>query len=212
MTLIIDDFREGLDVIFRPAENASIKLSVGDALALYYKFSVIPIAIFVIAGHVFLEILASMFSQSPVSPITSFFGAHSLTILVATSVAFFWIFLPVALLVQAALYQFLGGTIMGKFKGGYSATFSSVVFAMLPNVLVAWLAFIPGFDLIILPLVSIYGIYVLVIALTKQHKTTNNTAFAVWLVCSVVLWMLSIVGSFILSMFSFFHTLSALGA
>ncbi len=216
MTLIIDDFRTGLGIAFRPNENASVKLSVGEALSLYYKFSVIPLILFIIVGYFALQGFSSMLA-SQTGMWASFvqlaqpLASHALTLMITISIGFFWILLPIALLVQAALYQFVGG-IFGKFKGGYSASLSAVVFAMLPNVLVAWLSFVPVLGFIIALFASVYGLYVLIVALEKQHKTTSGSALAVWLVCGIALMIIMFIVSSILATLSLFSSILKMGA
>ena len=187
MTAIIDDFRNGWNVVFRPGENTSKKMSIGDAFASYYKFSVIPVILAIAVLYVLLSVAIAALSQTPtIGHTLSLIGDFGVLGVIAFVILWFWIAVPIAILIQAALYQLVGGALMGKFKGGYSGTVTACVYAAFPGVMIAWLSFIPVLGGILSFLFGIYSIYILVTALANQHKTTKGTAFLVWLVWFLV--------------------------
>jgi hypothetical protein len=183
VTAIIDDFRNGWNVVFSPGANTSKKMSIGDAFAFYYKFSVIPIILLIAMLYVLLSIAMAIFSQVPtIGHTLSLIGNLGVFGVIVFAVLWLWIAVPIAILIQAALYQLVGGALMGKFKGGYSGTVTACIYAAFPSVMIAWLGFIPVLGGLLSFLFGIYSIYILVTALANQHKTTKGTAFLVWLV------------------------------
>ena len=183
MTAIIDDFRNGWNVVFRPGENTSRKMSTGDAFALYYKFSVIPVVLFIILLYAALSIALAIFSKMPVIGSTlTLIGDIGILGIIAFAILWFWVFVPIGILIQAALYQLVGGMLLGKFKGGYSGTVTACVYAAFPGLMIAWLSLIPVLGGLLSFIFGIYSVYILVTALANQHKTTRGFAFLVWLV------------------------------
>jgi hypothetical protein len=178
---VFGSFKDGFSAVLHPGQNTGKKMGVGDALKMYYMFSIIPVILFIVLGAVLVSLLSSF-----IPFIGAGLGAVGVVGIIVGAILEFWIAIPIGILIQAALYELVGGMILKWFKGGYSATVSAVTYETMAVVGVVWLAFIPVIGEIIVALFGLWSIYVLIAALSNQHKTTKGKAFGVWLIWVII--------------------------
>ena len=181
MVAIVSDFTKGFNAVLHPGANTSTKMSVGQALGMYYRFSIIPAILFMILGAVLFSALGALLG--PVGAAIG--GGVGAGIAIVYAILVFWIAIPIGALISAALYHIVGMYVSG-FKSGYSATFTGVTYQMMTIVGVLWLAFIPVIGAIIVFVFELFSIYVLCKAWSNQHKTSVGKAFLTWLVWLII--------------------------
>jgi len=177
--MVLGVLKEGIDAALHPSKGTKQKMTVLDALAFYYKFSLIPLILLVVVSLIVVNILPQAATQlSQLGPSGGIFIAVAL-------VFYLWLAIPIGLLVESLLYHIIG-KVLGFFKGTYSDTFTAVVFSALPVIGLVWLIFIPLLGSVIVFVASIWSIYVISVAFSNQHKTTVLNGFLVWLVLFIV--------------------------
>ncbi len=195
--MLLDDFRSGIIAVLHPSGITS-KMTVQNAILTYYKFSAIPMVLALIVALLISSYLATIVSLSPTSQLIG--GSAALTIAFYRKVLFLLVTLPILmpifLLVLAGIMHAIGGSLK-IFKEGFSRTFTAVVFANFATLLF-WFTFVSLIDIggIIYFVAFIYSIYVLVVALSKQHEITKLNAFFVGVLSFfVVLIILSLLSA-----------------
>jgi hypothetical protein len=177
-----------LDIIFHPNSGTSANLSLKEAVLAYYKFAVVPIILTLVAALIISVSLPGILASVPSSqlvdgslPMTMTAYNQFLLSLVVTP-----LFIPLALLVIAALLHVIG-RVLRMLEGDFSKTFTAVVYAEFSSLLFWCLISFGAFGSIVYLIALIYGIYVLVVGLSKQHKTSTTNAFVVGLIAFVLL-------------------------
>ncbi|MCL5430320.1 MAG: hypothetical protein M1504_02475 [Candidatus Marsarchaeota archaeon] len=184
--MIVDDFVNGFKGIFNPNKTTQKKMDIGQALGMYYKFSVIPVILFIVIGAIVALAAGALLSSIPgLSSFGAAGGALAIVGVIVGAILEFWIFIPIGIFISAALYHVVGAA-LGWFKQGYSATLTSTVYYMMTVVAVAWLLPVPILGALLVGIFSIWGIYVFITALANQHKTTKGKAFVVWLIWVII--------------------------
>lgn len=205
---ILGTFREGLEVIIHPNKEARTNLGVKDAAVMYYKFAVVPIIFAIVASLVILAVLPGVLASLPSTQLLN--GSLSLT-MAAYEESFVGLiitplFIPIALLVIAGLIHGVG-KVLRLLKGSFSKTFTAVVYAEFASLLFWFAIALGNFGSIIFLLAAVYGVYMLVVVLAKEHKTSATNAFVAGL---IVFILLVIVATALLS--GYFAALQASGA
>ncbi len=186
--MFIKSFKEGLGVIAHPGKGTEKKMSIKEALLAYYKFAVVPIILTVLASIVVMFTLPGELAKAPAAYLVN--NSVQLTIdlyrqylisLIVTP-----LFIPLVLLVIAGMLHAVG-RIFGFFKGGFASTFTAVVYAEFSSMLFWFAVALGALGSIIYLIAMIYGIYVLVVGLSKQHGTSMTNAFVAGLVVFIVL-------------------------
>lgn len=190
---LLDDFKKGIDVSLHPDTGTKAKMTSSDALMMYYKFSVIPVIISVLI----VLILGSLIFHALQYTLFSWVTTIILVIFVAV---YFWIMIPIGMLVIAVIYHVIG-KILGFFKGSYSNTLTAVVYSNLLPAGVIWILIIPILGWLLMALIGLWSIYVLCMAFANQHKTTALKGFIVYVV-PVILTVLLIAFLVVTSLFS----------
>lgn len=166
--------------MFWPSKESAAKMGVKDALKLYYGVSLVPLLLFIVLGSICLNLglVSNRFGAVPLV-LSLLPGVGLNVLLVAFAFAYFWVLIPVSLLIDAALYHLVGKNFLKLFKGGYERTFTALVFGFMPMLLLYWLFVIPGVNALALIVLPVWGFVVDVIALSVQQKVTRLQAFAV---------------------------------
>jgi hypothetical protein len=203
----IGDFKSGFNAILHPAQNTGKKMSIGDSLKMYYMFSIVPVVLFIVLGAIVAFLASSVLSLVPgLGAVGVGLGGLAIVFLVIIAIVEFWIAVPISLLIQAALYQLVGGVILKWFKNGYSATLTASVYSTMAVIGVIWLFVIPIIGALIIGIFGLWSIYVFVTALANQHGITKGKAFAVW-----AIWLIIGIIIFAVIGFSSLAALSGLG-
>jgi hypothetical protein len=174
--MILEDFKKGIDVILHPATTTKASMSAGDALRMYYRFSIIPLILAVMMALIASSLFSSMFS---------FLLGYGAVIAAIFAAAYVLVFIPIGIAIDAAIYHAVG-KVLGIFKNGYRNTFTAVTFSSFLPLLLLWLLPIPIIGLLA-SLVSFWSIYVLSAALSNQQNTTKLKAFLVVLLSGIII-------------------------
>ena len=192
-----DRLEDGINVVLHPEKATSEKRGVFDALEFYYYASVVPM----IAGAAAVTLLGVavfgfsyfFFSSMPFYSIIAGAGIVVFVLaLLALFAAYMWILVPLSFFINAAVFQFFGRYVFRQFKRGYSRTYSAVVYGSMPQTLLVFLLAVPFINFI----VWLWGLIVLVVALSNQQKVTKARAFAVVIGSALLL---------VLAIFAFVH-------
>jgi hypothetical protein len=186
--MIFDDFKKGLDIVFHPNRETHVNLSLKGALLMYYKFAVVPIILTMVAALVISVSLPGILASVPSSQLVG--GSVAMTIEAYNQFLFSLVVTP--LLIPLVLFVIAGmlhvvGRVLRMFEGSFTNTFTAVVYAEFSSLLFWCVISFGAFGSIIYFIALIYGIYVLVVGLSKQHKTSATNAFIVGLVVFIFL-------------------------
>jgi len=193
--IIVDELKEGVNIMLHPKSTTQKERKIGEALAFYYKISIIPLILYIILALVVPSthargLFAGLFSGSLEGGI--------LALLVT---------IPISLFVTAFLYHIFG-KLFKVFSNPYSNTFTATVYGIVPTILFYWLSPVPLGSLVLI-IFEIWAFIVMILALANQQKTSALKAFAV-IITPIVIILLIVVGAlFWLGTFSSSSTLSS---
>lgn len=183
-----ESFKAGLGVIAHPGKATDKKMSIKEALLAYYKFSVVPIALTILVSIVVMLTLPGVLAKAPTSYLVN--GSVQLTLEVykqyLISLVLTPLFIPVVLLVVAGMLHAVGKGLR-LFNGSFASTLAAVVYAEFSSLLFWFTIALGALGSIIYLIALIYGIYVLVVGLSKQHGTSMTNAFVAGLIVFVIL-------------------------
>lgn len=169
----------------QPERFSKVSFSVKDALKFYYIFSIVPVIISIIVG-IIVGAVTGIVIQNQVSGLVLTGPLHSIAaslqlilpgFISAWVLLYFWVFVPIGLFINAAIYQLVGKAMLKTWKGDYAKTFTASMFGVIPLTLFYFLSLIPGINLVYLIVLPIWSIVVLVIALSVQQKVERTKAF-----------------------------------
>ncbi|MFI5412637.1 MAG: hypothetical protein ACHQX1_01990 [Candidatus Micrarchaeales archaeon] len=171
--ILVDDLKWAVDVMLHPSKKATQTWTIGNALVAYWKTAIIPMILTLIlvvgAGGVFATALTSM-----LGPIGTLTGGLLSGLIIGGILVEYLIFVPIGLLIGAGFIH-IAGKVLGIFKGGgYAATFSAMVYGVLPWLVLSWIPFISVIG-------ELWSIVVTVFALSNIQKTTKLMAFVAWI-------------------------------
>ncbi len=208
------DLKTGFGSLIHPGADTKGNYSIGSALRLYYTVAIIPFILFFIFGALLYSTFGvgatnCVYSASSVSNIScgpaqyftvfnSFIGSMipSIGIYGAIFVAdifFLLIIPPIAIFIDSLIYQLIGRHFLKAFKADLSKTFSAITFGALPALVLYWLLFIPGLSYIMLPIITVWGFLVTIIALSNQQRINRSEAFVVYLVTLFLILLIAVV-------------------
>ncbi|MCL4365588.1 hypothetical protein M1590_04685 [Candidatus Marsarchaeota archaeon] len=186
--MVWDTFKDGIDAVLHPEHIRVTKMSVGDSLAMYYKFSVIPLVLLAIvalgAGFLLQGVLAAT------GLLNGVIGGSVALLAVAGVVVYVWGIVPIGLLVFSVIVHWIGKG-LDTFKGDYGATFNAAVYGMFGPLAVLWLSVLPVIGGLIQLIAFVWSIYVLVVVLGLEHKTTRIHTLVVLVAAGVVIWLVT---------------------
>lgn len=183
--MIVDDIKFAIGVSLAPGQKATTSLGVVGALKLYYKVMLLPMLL-----SILLQALLNGLFLLPTS--LGVRGTAGITFVsVAIVFAIYVIINPIILLLYAGVMHVIGRVLNLFQGGGYGVTFSANVYGALPGLLLSWI-----------PLVSflgaLWGIVVLILALSNLQKMSKLASFGVWLAATIILVILLVVPAIIL--------------
>ncbi len=161
--IFLDQMREGLNIMLHPTKASYKSHSIGGALGFYYKFSLIPLVLYIIF---------SLFSAYPI--ISALIGI--IIILIAAPIGFF---------IGSAFYHGFG-SLFGVFKKPYQNTFSAMVYGVIPSIMFIWLLPIPILDIISI-IFDIWAFIVMIFALARLQNVEALTAFGVIVATGIII-------------------------
>jgi len=170
--IIVDELKEGFNIMLHPKSATQKERKIGEALAFYYKIIIIPLILYIILA-------LTVPSTYAVGLLTGLFsGTHVIIGILSLLVA-----APINLFVSAFLYHIFG-KLFKAFNNPYSNTFTATVYGAVPSTLFYWLS--PVFGLLLLIIFGIWGFIIAIFALANQQKTSALKAFAVIVVTFVI--------------------------
>ncbi len=210
-----EDLKKGFGAIIHPGKDTQGNYSIGSALRLYYSVSIIPFILFLVVGSLLYGTLAvntnCIYSSAQIASLScaparyftvfdGFIGALAPLIGVVASVfladvLFLLIIPPIAMFIDSLVYQLIGRFFLRAFKRDIHSTFTGVMFGALPALILYWLLFIPGLSYIMLPIITVWGFVIAVIALSNQQKISRSEVFLVYLATLVLVLIIGIIFS-----------------
>ncbi|MDE1868569.1 MAG: hypothetical protein KGH60_01215 [Candidatus Micrarchaeota archaeon] len=170
----------------QPEKFSKVSFSVKDALKFYYVFSIVPVIISIIVA-IIVGAATGIYVQGQTANSLALTGwLHSVAanlqyilpgFISAWTLLYFWIFVPIGLFINAAIYQLIGKMMLKTWKGNYSKSFTAAMFGVIPLTLFYFLSLIPGVNLVYLIVLPVWSIVILTISLAVQQKVTRTNAF-----------------------------------
>jgi hypothetical protein len=187
--MVLDTFKDGIDAVLHPEKITKSAKTVGDGLALYYKFSVIPLVLLAIvafgAGFVLQGVVAAT------GLVNGLLAGNLVWLAVVAVVLYVWGLIPIGLLIFSVILHWIGKG-LGEWKGDFAATFTAAVYGMFLPLAILWLTVLPIIGGLIQLVAFVWSIYVLVVALANLHKTSRVGAFVVLVASAVVIWLVAL--------------------
>ncbi|MDE1857147.1 MAG: hypothetical protein KGH98_03645 [Candidatus Micrarchaeota archaeon] len=205
MTHILDQLKKAWELIFKPEKSGKLSLDLVGALRFYYLYSIIPVILAIIVGALVGTAVGSGIQSGMRYSLPMGIGGvvHSVTAAASAvlpafisgyTLLWFWIFVPIGIFINAAIYQLIGKYLLNAWNGKYEKTFTAAMLAVIPSTLFYFLAFLPGINLIYLIVTPIWGMVILIIALAALQKTTRVVSLVslltTWLAVALVLTLL----------------------
>ncbi len=195
----VDRLKKGFSMLFNPSGDAKGNYSIGKSLKFYYTVAILS-AIF--AAIVFS---VAYFAGASATSITLLMGAHgSLYIGLLLIALMLFVFIPIGIFIDSAIYQLVGRFFLKTFKSTYEKTFAAVAGAITPVTLLFWLLYIPFVGLGFAVLIGVWEFVLLVITLSVQQRTTRVSVAVTLLVAiaimAIIAW--SLVGTGLLAAYS----------
>jgi len=181
--IIVDELKEGFNIMLHPKSTTQKERKIGEALAFYYKISIIPLILYIILALVVLPNAAtglSALSAGLSSGMLAIFGILVLLIII-----------PIFLFVTAFLYHVFG-KLFKVFSNPYSNTLTATVYGLVPTILFYWLSSVPLGSLVLI-IFEIWAFIVMIFALANQQKTSALKAFAVIIVTEIIIGIIAFI-------------------
>lgn len=179
--MFVDELKVGIGAAMHPSKETRKQMSTKQAIAFYYKFSLIPVAIAIIIA---LAASALLGATSSLLGIYSHMPTHFALLSVLLPILILWVLVPVGFLINALFLQLIGRNLFNSFKGRYSNSITALVYGEMPAVGLFWTGFIPIIGTVILVIAGIWGFIVQIIALSNQQKTSRLVAFVIMIATS----------------------------
>ncbi len=183
-------------LVWDPEKNSKRQLDFMGALKLYYTLAIFAFIAYAVVGSIVVALEGATTAMHPVV---------SATVAVATSIGyfavigggllFFLVALPIGIAVDAIFYQIIAKFFLRIWNGGYDRTFTALVYAVFPLLLLYWLSPIPFINSLFIVIVPIWIIVTLVISLSVQQKVSRlHAMLAVILKCCLTTLVLLLLG------------------
>lgn len=177
--IIVDDLNRAFNAIIFGIKTETFRImSFKEAIAFYYKYSLLPLILLIIMSYVL--------TGSILSVIPGFSGSSGVVI---ASLILVWIAVPLLMLIQTALI-YVVGIIFKFFKNDLPKTFAAVTYGTIPLVLLLWLTSIPIYGKFILVAIEIWSFIILVIALSEQHEIGILKALVSAIIANIIISLL----------------------
>lgn len=181
--LFIDEIRKGIDIMLHPSKATKESKDIGGIFTYYYKLSFIPLILMIIVLLALLSIIRSIIGST--SLIGSVFAGLGILGAILYPIAILWVLIPVGFLVSAGLLQIFG-KLVRQFKADYIKTLNAVIYGSVPLILFYWIFMVPLLGGIVEFIMAIWGLIVLIIALSNQQKIGNGASFGILILTGVV--------------------------
>ncbi len=212
--LFLDDLKWAWGVMLHPADKTTETMDSIGAFIKYYKASLIPVLLAVIAeillGGVLAATIAAMLHSiiaiifSPVNSINSYYGGLltyaagefvgtlAVALLVVGTLFFVWIAVPVNLFFWSLVYFIIGRWVLKLFKNEYDNTATAFVCSAAPLAVFAWVIAIPLLNLVLVPILVGWQLVILVYALANQEAISKKMATILIFVTGLVGWIVGL--------------------
>lgn len=194
--MFVDETKKAIDIIMLKDNNPKA-MSVGEALAFYYKASLIPLILTMIVAAILgtevggtLGTIISLFSHSAIlSGLTGLLSGVLAVLAVVLVVILFWIIIPIGFLIDAVIYHIFG-KLLRQFKQGYNATLSAMIYASMVSVVLFFLFGTPIIGSLIGIIAGIWALVSIIVWLARFQKISWVMSLVVLIVTWIVLFIL----------------------
>ncbi len=194
--IILDEIKEEIDIMLHPTDIKK-GMDFRSSFKYYYKLSVVPFFLFVILGLLFNAY--NGFGQLP-QQYFIYFGGNPYLFYILFSILLFFVLIPISIVINSALYHFVGKNILKSYKGSFDDTVTATTYASGAVVLATELQTIPHLGFLIL-LFVLWEFVLLIIGLSKLQKTTMLRSFGIVI---VTILLAVIIASVAFSAYTFF--------
>jgi len=187
--IIVDELKEGFNIMLHPKSATQKKRKIGEALLFYYKISIIPLLLYIILSLVMLIYAAGLSAVG-----MFFFG-----MLAMYGILMFVVIIPIFIFVIAFIFHIFG-KLFEVFNNPYSNTFTATVYGALPTILFYWLNLVP-LGSWVLKIFDIWAFIITIFALANQQKTSALKVFEVIIGTAIIIGI-AVTALFSLGVFS----------
>ena len=210
---LLEDYIGVFRMMRRPSKFTAKTMTPAESVGYYLKASSVPAGLSMVFAVISFLIkgssvrLGTLWPGSMIVPWLNGFGTAGTAVGIIISPAlYFFIDVPLAMLFLAVLVYYPGkklGLLKGKYSGSLSAmsytasVFVSLIWALPFSVMVALVShssiivYVVQFLVVLLPLLAVlvgfYSYYVLIVALSKQNRTSASRAFFGTIVALILL-------------------------
>lgn len=177
----LKDLSRAINVMLRPGSNTRRMMDLEEGFSFYYKVSIVPIALF--------TLLLLIFG----SGVASFFEAVSFA-------AFFWILVPLYIIVQSAIIHFVCNFALKEFKRGYYETMASSIYGAVVFVFFSCLMAIPTIGPLAFAIALLWGFLTFIVALSNLQKVSRLSA----LIAVIVTYIFELVVTIVIAIMLMF--------
>ncbi len=164
------DIYHALDVMLKPTATTKRMMDIESGFAFYYKVSVLSLVLFVVTSLIF-----------------NYSGAVFAVIAFA---ALYWIMVPLYIIIQSAIFQFVCNFVLKEFKRGYDETMAAFVYSMIPLLMLAWLSSVPAIGALAVAIGLVWALFILIIALSNLQRVSRLSAFVAIILTLIVEFVL----------------------
>jgi len=175
--IIVDELKEGFNIMVHPDSATQKKRKIGEALLFYYKISIVPLILYIIFALVVPPTSTNLLT-----------GSVSSSMLVLRGLFFIWITMPILLFVYSFLYH-LFGKLFKIFHNHYSNTFTATVYGIVPYILFYWLSPL-SLGLLLLIIFGIWSLVITAVALAYQQKTSASKAVGIMIATGIIIYII----------------------
>jgi len=183
--IIVDELKEGFNIMLHPKSTTQKERKIGEALAFYYKISIIPLILYII-----LALVVPSTSATGLSTLSAGLSSAS-GMLAIFGILILLIIIPVSLFITAFLYHIFG-KLFKVFSNPYSNTFTATVYGLVPTILFYWLSAVPLGSLVLI-IFEIWAFIVMILALANQQNTSALKAFAVIIATTIIIGIIGFI-------------------
>jgi hypothetical protein len=193
--IFVDETKKAIDIILLKDKNPKA-MSVAQCLGFYYKASLIPLILAVIVAALISTafvgtigaLLTTVASNSHLGSLIGLFGTAVTLVIVVLVVVYFWILMPLGLLIDALIYHIFG-KLLKQFKQGYNATFNAMVYASMVYILLFFLLGIPIVGAIVGLIIFIWSLVSIIVWMGRFQKIS----WVMSLVVLIVTWVVVVI-------------------
>ena len=170
----IKDLSRSFGIMVRPGSSTKRMMDLEEGFSFYYKVSILPIVLFLFFSLVFGYGTAAFFE------VTSF-------------ALFFWILVPLYIIVQSAIIHFVCNFALKEFKRGYYETMAASIYGAIPFMLFSCLMAVPAIGPLAFVVALLWGFFTFIVALSNLQRVSRLSALIAVIVTYVFESIISIV-------------------